>query len=334
LQALIFSVVIGIVVLIFIIASQVPVMKKIKFLSKSKLAGLDQHLSMLLYELAQKNKVKNFQVFIDDMQVLNYNLNKAISDTYQNKSLSDSEQHARIFDYYRIKQLLDLHTPIPYEIKMTQDLPLNKKVIFYHDQQPSLRYSAMIRSHNEHYFLLAFMEDYQDQKESFEKWVKKDRIHFVYFGSEGEEYLFTSSLLQPVSHQDGVILFKFVHTKNIQQMRLRRYRRKNVEIHHGHIYSIQILHDDEMNLPLKQDGHECTIVNLSLGGCAIKTDTQKSLGSLVCITFTPEDEQEIVCFGRVLMVSLKDDGSFLTQIQFTRSTKHSLNKISHLIYKI
>ena len=75
-----------------------------------------------------------------------------------------------------------------------------------------------------------------------------------------------------------------------------------------------------------------TLLEVSSGGCSIKTNQPLKQGDLIRIQFEAERRNQVVAFGKVKAVQKQKPVGSLMHIQFTRLSKQNLIKINTYIY--
>jgi hypothetical protein len=76
----------------------------------------------------------------------------------------------------------------------------------------------------------------------------------------------------------------------------------------------------------------CTLIDLSSGGCGIKTNYPLKPGNLIRIQFEPNRRDKIIAFGKVKSIRKTRPVGAVMHIQFNNLTRQNLNKINAYVY--
>jgi hypothetical protein len=315
-----------------------PFFKKFLLRTYGRRYKLSKEQYQLLYQLIKRYHVSKPWVIFSDGQVLNEMLRRALTDIKNNRELTDTEQAAQSFLLFKLKHSIDIGRPIPKEIYSTRDLKIHDKLLITAIRYPDFNFLAEVRGrYRSNGFVVTLIRDrvvnkaLQTEKESI-VWKKGMRIEALYLGMHDEEYFFESRVIRAVKKHDFYTLL-CEDTSAVRQSRRRRYKRRNVDL----AATISLVRFDENKKPVMYAPAPCRLVNLSIGGCALRTPAGENPGTLVAVDFRLSSEERIRCFGKVVRSEKRagdPNKAFHTRIQFTRATKASINGISNIIYNI
>jgi hypothetical protein len=128
---------------------------------------------------------------------------------------------------------------------------------------------------------------------------------------------------------DGPAL-KLAHSGQIKKLSARRFRRLQVIIDTG-FFLVQM--DNKTKKPIVDKRRNIgKIMDISIGGCSIKTTTSVSQGQRVKVEFIHNDGSTIAALGEVLRFSRSGVNSII-HIHFLKVPRRSSNSINAMVYE-
>ncbi|GMO33431.1 MAG: hypothetical protein Ta2F_09250 [Termitinemataceae bacterium] len=121
-------------------------------------------------------------------------------------------------------------------------------------------------------------------------------------------------------------------TSNSKAIRI--FRRKNINIEGTYVLvqseTQTVGRKTTKKLVIKGDKVPCTIVNISLGGCAFKASKSEKAGTMIRFNFSVHRES-VAVLGQVLRINV-ERGNAIIHVKFLKMSKKTENIINSLIF--
>ena len=159
------------------------------------------------------------------------------------------------------------------------------------------------------------------------------KVSLSFFTKSSKGFLVESRVLGSSETADGPIL-QLVHSGQIKRLSNRRFRRRQTVISTA-FYFVHIeesVRKGEKKMIVDKRKFSGNILDISIGGCSIKTATSVSEGQRLKIEFTREDNSIVVALGEVLRTN-RAGVSTIMSIRFLRIPRKSLNSINAMVYE-
>ncbi|MDR2964845.1 MAG: PilZ domain-containing protein [Treponema sp.] len=162
------------------------------------------------------------------------------------------------------------------------------------------------------------------------KIAKGTRLNIMFFTKSNKGFSFESRV-SGYSTMHGHPVMLLAHSDNLRFLSQRRFRRR-----HAGIACFMFLvyvegSGKKQRLVVNKRRMAGTIVDISVGGCSVKTTVPVQVGAKFKFEFTHEDENTVAALGQVLR-SNKTGLSTIIHVKFLRVTQKSMNIINSFVY--
>lgn len=125
-------------------------------------------------------------------------------------------------------------------------------------------------------------------------------------------------------------VLQLAHSGQIKKLSSRRFRRKETII----ATVFYLVHVDSSTKKMTVDNRKLTgsIMDISVGGCSIKTSVPVNKGQRLKIEFTHDDNSVVAALGEVLRIN-RSGMSTIIHIKFIKVPRKSLNSINAMVYE-
>ena len=163
------------------------------------------------------------------------------------------------------------------------------------------------------------------------KIAKGTRLNVLFFTKSNKGFSFESRVVGYTSmHGHPVMLL--AHSNNLRFLSQRRFRRR----HAGIACTMNLVYVEgsgkKQRLVVDKRRITGTIVDVSVGGCSLKTTVPVQVGAKFKIEFTQGEETTVAALGQVLR-SNKTGLSTVIHVKFLRVTQKSMNLINAFVYE-
>jgi hypothetical protein len=127
-----------------------------------------------------------------------------------------------------------------------------------------------------------------------------------------------------------VPVLQLAHSGLVKRLSARRFRRRQIIIDTG-FYFVHLDTHTKKSV-VDQRRYAGKIMDISIGGCSIKTVSTINAGQRLKVEFLNNDETTIAALGEVLMIS-RSGASSAVQVKFLKVPRRSLNSINAMVYE-
>jgi DNA-binding LytR/AlgR family response regulator len=162
---------------------------------------------------------------------------------------------------------------------------------------------------------------------------KGSKVSLEFFTKNGNGFSVESRIMGNVETAEGSVL-QLVHSGQIKKLSNRRFRRRQTVISTSFFFvSVENPgHKKKEKLIVDKRRFSGNTLDISIGGCSIKTTTSLSTGQKIKIEFTREDNSVIVALGEVLRVN-RSGTNVIIHTKFLKIPRRSLNTINAVVYE-
>ncbi len=275
-------------------------------------------------------KIKYPYNLLKNSATLNSTLRKAILRIEEDVASKDVKEGQKLI-LYRIKQKVERNSEKKEILSGTKQLKPGQKL---HISTPGgTRYPSMVTSNLNNYLGTKIPADEHGNQI---RWRKGTKVLVFFWKSNGQGYSFDSKV-SGYNNIRGVPSLFLQHSKSIHQAQQRRFRRKQLG-KPAYMYTIRIVttgfgkNAQKKAIVDSKSGALATILEVSAGGCSLKSSYPLGAGQLLKLEFETFHGQKITAYGKVKsMVKLRPVGGIM-HVQFTRVSRDNINKINAFIY--
>ena len=292
--------------------------------------GLNPVQVKTLENLVRKYPVPNPYTLFGNGPALDAILEKAIAEIGQ-QSQTEAVKEAHKLTLYRIKQVIEQNSQKK-TIHGSTQVTAGQGVTLTGPsgtRYPS-RVTAVLKDH------LA-VEVPVDNEGTQIRWKPWTPVQVFLFKPNGQGFSFETRV-GGYNQVRGLECLLLKHSNTVQQAIQRRFRRKSVE-KPCYFYAVQIMNvgtgrDQAKKAVAQTKGALGTILEVSAGGCSVKTSFPLAKGALIKIEFETEKNHQIGIYGKVKQVRKSQPPGGIMHIQFTQVSRQSLNRINSYVYEI
>jgi c-di-GMP-binding flagellar brake protein YcgR len=246
---------------------------------------------------------------------------------------SDAVKESQKLTLFRIKQIIERNGVRKTVLKSTKDLkPGQNLVLTPADKQ---KYQTKIVSNLKD---AIGIETPVDTAGVQTRWQKGMPVEVYFWRSNGQGFSFTSKVLGYTRIRNTMcVLLK--HSAGIKESQQRRFRRKELD-RPSYFYPVRILTSGIGKKQVKKafveskSGALGTIMEVSAGGCSLKTNYPLKKGDLIKVEFETARGQSVKSFGKVVNFRKAPPYGGIMHIQFTRMSQSHLNNINSYVYQL
>jgi hypothetical protein len=159
------------------------------------------------------------------------------------------------------------------------------------------------------------------------------KVTLSFFTKSSKGFSFETRVLGSADSADGPIL-QLVHSNQIKRLFQRRFRRKQAVIS-AYFFFVRVEetgHRREKKMVVDKRRMTGNIMDISIGGCSIKTNVSVPLGTRLKIEFAPSGEVNAAVLGQVLRNN-RTGISTVMHIKFLKVPRKSMNMINALVFE-
>jgi c-di-GMP-binding flagellar brake protein YcgR len=242
------------------------------------------------------------------------------------------DKEVRKLELYRLKQKLERSGSGGIgNYGSTKQLPLGQQITI--QEEEGGRYQSKINGNLQKNLSLTVPVDSRGNQIRWKKWTK---IKIFFWKANGQGYSFESKVLA-YNQLRGVSSLFIQHSNSIKREQQRRYRRKEMN-RPAYFYPIKVISSGiGKNIQKKaivehKKGTLGTVIDVSSGGCSMKSNYPLGKGELIKIEFDTGKERQVTTYGKVRGMTKNRPIGGIMHIQFTRLSRRNLNRINSYIY--
>jgi c-di-GMP-binding flagellar brake protein YcgR len=159
------------------------------------------------------------------------------------------------------------------------------------------------------------------------------KITLSFFTKSSRGFSFESRILGTADSSDGPVL-QIVHSSQIKRLSQRRYRRRQAVIPAAFyfVYVEESGYRKEKKMVVDKRRLTGNIMDISIGGCSIKTNISVPSGTRLKIEFIYANNTQVAVLGQVLRTN-RTGVSTVMHIKFLRVPRRSMNAINALVFE-
>ena len=300
------------------------------FRRKARSLGLGRYQIGTLENLIKRYPVRNPFALLSNLGQLDSLFKKAIV-SIEGQGASEQVRESQKLTLFRIRQKIEQNYQKKTLFTGTKQIRIGQAFVL--TPESGGRYQSKIVSNLKDALGVQIPVNNVGQQVRWKKW---SRVMVFFWRPNGQGYTFHSKVAG-YSELKGVSSLLLSHTNQIIQAKQRKYRRKNME-KPAFFYPVKILTQGLGKNVQKRAFVEtnrytlATMLDISGGGCSIKTSYPLGQGELIKVEFESGKRNAISFFGKVKhMRRIKPYGGIM-HIMFTRISKKYLNKINSYVY--
>jgi hypothetical protein len=163
---------------------------------------------------------------------------------------------------------------------------------------------------------------------------KGSLVSLSFFPEPNKGFAVDSRVLGTTETINGQHVLQLVHSGQIKKLSKRRFRRRQTVITTAFyfVYPEQGKSRKNAEFTIDKRRFAGNILDISIGGCSVKTSVPVSNGQMLKIEFTREDDSIVAALGEVLRTN-KAGTDTVMNIKFIKVPRRSLNSINAMVYE-
>ena len=300
------------------------------FIRKASAFGLTKVQCNTLANLVIKYKMKNpYMVFTHGNQ-LDSLLRKSISEIESQVS-SDQVKEAQKVTIFRIKQTIERNSGKGKAFSSTSTIPNGQSITI--SVESGGRYQSKINTNLKNYISATLPVNESGSQVRWKKWTP---VQVFFWKRNGQGFTFDSKVTG-YSTIRGVPSVLLQHSNRVKQAQQRKYRRKELS-RPAYFFPVKVIpvgvgkKAKKRAIVESDKGALGTLIDISAGGCAIKSTKPVPKAGLIKLQFETGEGHSIWCFGKVINIQKDYPMGGIMHIVFTRVTHKNLNSINSFVY--
>lgn len=264
-------------------------------------------------------------------QALDILLTKAITEI-KAQTQSDAVKDAHINTIYRIKQAVETQSGSRQSVQSSNQLRVGQEISITAENQA--RYTSHVTGKLKNVLAAAIPVDETGNQIRWKKWTP---VEVFFTRGAGKGFAFQTKVFgyNAVKGTNSVLL---QHSNAVSAAAQRKFRRKELD-RPAYFYAIQVMTVGTGKNAKKQavpqtKGALGTMLDISAGGCAVKTTFPLPPGSLIKLEFETERRRQVAVYGKVKNVRKAEPMGGVMHVMFTRISSKNLNRINSFVYDI
>ncbi|MBN2050831.1 MAG: PilZ domain-containing protein [Spirochaetales bacterium] len=306
--------------------------RKSTFRKKATAIGLSKIQISTLENFMENYTVRQPYALLKNSSQLDLILKKALADIDNQVSSPDVKESQRS-TIYGIKQVVERQRQGRSSLSGSKQISINQSLML--SPESGGRFPSTVVGNLRD--MLAVQIPRNEGLQEI-RWKRGTKLNVFFWKSNGQSYSFLTKVAG-YNALKGTTCLLLQHSNAVKQAHQRRYRRKTLE-RPTYFYPVRIL---TMGTGRKQEkkafvetknGALGTILDISAGGCAVKTSYPLLKGSLIKVEFETEKQKSVAAFGKVKNMTRAQPVGGIMNIMFTRLSRKNLNTINAYIYEL
>jgi len=163
---------------------------------------------------------------------------------------------------------------------------------------------------------------------------KGSLVGVSFFPEPNKGFAVDSRVLGTTETIDGHHVLQLVHSGQIKRLSKRRFRRRQTVITTAFyfVFAGEGKSKKTSEMTIDKRRFAGNIMDISIGGCSIKTSVPVNNGQMLKIEFTREDDSIVAALGEVLKTNRTGIDTIM-HIKFVKVPRKSLNSINAMVYE-
>jgi c-di-GMP-binding flagellar brake protein YcgR len=293
-----------------------------------KMGLADTHISFLL-DLIKQNDIQNGYKLLENGRQLDMLLRQSLAEL-EAIDIPEERKEARRLMIYHIKQIIERNSRVKRGDTNTRTLRVGQEVVLDIENG---RFESKVSANLKDAVLVYAPSNAAGRMVNIPRWTK---LNVQFWRNEGDMYSFSTKVMGTKTIK-GIPVLLLQHSKHVRALQRRRYRRKEVG-RPAYFTSVSIVATGTGKNRTRQAVVNSkrnalgTLLEVSTGGCSIKTNFPLKRGELIRVQFETERRNPVIAFGKVKSTEKTRPVGSVMHIQFTRLSRKNINKINSYVY--
>ncbi len=291
--------------------------------------GLDSAQTGFLEHVFRKAQVTDPESTMENLEVLDRHLKRAFHEIESNAETEAASEEEKSM-LFSIRSAVDAAKGSAERIVTTRKLPDGLAAVLTGPKKET--YPTRIISAKGEQLLI---EAPKDAVGTTIKFARGTKLNLSFYTKSSQGHRFDSKAVGTVALPSGEAI-ALAHSERIAPLPSRRHPRREARIS-CYFSLVQILQRAQGRKTIKEtivDDRRSmgTIVDISAGGCAIKSAAALRTGEYVKLEFDDAQGRVMAAFGRVVRTNKTGAVGGVMHIQFLKTTRKTLNAINATVY--
>ncbi|MCL2191906.1 MAG: PilZ domain-containing protein [Treponema sp.] len=292
--------------------------------------GLDREKAKMLEFVLRNDNVSDLIKSLDSPELMDRHFKRAYR-LIEQTSISEDELNNRLSLLFATRNIIETYTySDTASISSTRQIHENTAAIIIVGDS-DLNYPTRIISSQSDVLIV---EHPTNNKGSHVPINKGSKVTLAFFTKSSKGFSVTSRVIGSIETMNRHIL-KLAHSNKIKKLSSRRFRRRQMTISTS-FYLVKVAaapgNDKGNRLLVDKRKFSGNIIDISVGGCSIRTSAPIKPGQKLKVEFTQEDDFTVAALGEVLRTN-RTGYNTIMHIKFLKIPRKSLNFINAMVYE-
>jgi len=287
--------------------------------------GLDREQTKMLEFVLRSDSVTDPQRSLNSPNLLDRHFKRAYR-LIERTSISEDELNNRLAVLFATRNIIDSSSGSA-STSSTRQIPENAAAVLVID---SVSYPVRVISSRGDSLVV---ENPMSSTGNPLILARGSKVSLSFFTKSSKGFSVETRVLGSSETADGPVL-QLVHSGQIKKLSNRRFRRRQTVIATA-FYLVHVTETgrkNERKMTVDKRRFTGNILDISIGGCSIKTTAPVNTGQRLKIEFTREDNSVVAALGEVLRTN-RNGVSTIVHVKFLKVPRRSLNSINAMVYE-
>ena len=304
---------------------------KYMFRQMARSMGLQKQHIEILEHLVKATKVKQPMLVFTSPGLLDETLKKGLYSLDRRKGINENAKEKSISQLFEIKQIIEQNSKKKIGIRTSHLVKPGQPVIILPENDG--QFPSKVLSNLRDMLACTVAKDGTGGEL---RWKRGTKLKVIFWRDNDAGYSFFTKVLgyDAVKGQPAVFI---QHSKTLRREQQRKFRRKPLE-RPCFFFPIRVMEFREGRKIRKKAIVQKnlrilgTVIDISAGGCSIRTLTLLDRGTLVRIEFDIARKLPVAAFGKVRKVRKENLRGGTMHVMFTKVSSRNLNQIYSYVY--
>jgi c-di-GMP-binding flagellar brake protein YcgR len=288
-------------------------------------AGLDREQAKMLEYVLKSDGVVDPERSVNTPSLLDRHFKRTYR-AIERSAATDEEAQERLSLLFATRNILEANTGGG-AVSSTRQVPDNAAAVLNvgNDSYPVRVTSTKGES--------LMVENPKNALGSAVRLARGTKVSISFFTKSSRGFSFESRVVGAGDSRDGPVL-QIAHSSQIKHLAQRRFRRRQgvIATDFYFVYLEEGSRKKEKKLVVDKRRLTGNIMDISIGGCSIKTNAPVTSGTRLKIEFISEEDSTVAALGQVLRTN-RSGASTIIHIKFLRVPRRSMNAINAYVYE-
>jgi len=289
--------------------------------------GLDREKAKMLEFVLRNDNVTNIAKSLESPDMMDRHFKRAYR-LIEKTSISEEELNSRLSVFFATRNIIETYTHSEAAaVTSTRQLQENTAAVIILGGNEMNYPTRIVSSQSD----VLIVEHPVNNKGSPVSIPKNSKITLAFFTKSSKGFSVTSRVMGSIETMNRHIL-KLAHSNKIRKLSSRRFRRRQTVIStRFFLVRVETLHRGQRLLVDKRQ-FSGNIMDISVGGCSIRTNAPVKPGQKIKVEFTQEGNFTVAALGEVLRTN-RTGYNTVMHIKFIKIPRKSLNIINAMVYE-